>query len=82
MAKKTINGVNVGLVGASTTNYIKQISDGKINHHRLNLMSNPRRVEGPPIIYIQPTKGFPMEERSEHDCDFNRKIPTGGGGMA
>ena len=32
MAKKTINGVNVGLVGASTTNYIKQISDGKINH--------------------------------------------------
>ena len=42
-------------------------------------MSNPRRVEDPPIIYIQPTKGFPMEERSEHDCDFNRKIPTGGG---
>ena len=32
MAKKTINGVNVGLVGASTANYIKQISDGKINH--------------------------------------------------
>ena len=32
MAKKTINGVNVGLVGASTTNYIKQISDGTTNH--------------------------------------------------
>ena len=58
----------------------RQGSDGKINHHRLNLMSNPRRVEGPPIIYIQPTKGFRREERSEHDCDFNRKIPTGGGG--
>lgn len=31
MAKKTINGV-VGLVGASTTNYIKQISDGTTAH--------------------------------------------------
>ena len=30
-------------------------------------------------IYIQPTKGFRREERSENDCDFNRKIPTGGG---
>jgi len=32
MAKKTISGVNVGLVGESTANYIKQISDGSIAH--------------------------------------------------
>ena len=32
MAKKTINGVNVGLVGVSTPNYIKQISDGTTAH--------------------------------------------------
>ena len=36
-------------------------------------------MKGPPIIYIQPTKGFHKEGRSEHDCDFNRKISTGGG---
>ena len=30
----------------------RQVSDGRINHHRLNLMSNPRRVKSPPIIYI------------------------------
>lgn len=42
-------------------------------------MSNPRRVKGPPIIYIQPTKGFHKEGRSENDCDFNREMPTGGG---
>lgn len=57
----------------------RQVSDDRINHHRLNLMSNPRRVKGPPIIYIQPTKGFRREERSEHDCSINREIPTGGG---
>ena len=32
MAKKTISGVNVGLVGESTANYIKQISDGTTAH--------------------------------------------------
>lgn len=32
MAKKTISGVNVGLVGVSTANYIKQISDGTTAH--------------------------------------------------
>lgn len=32
MAKKTISGVNVGLVGESTVNYIKQISDGTTAH--------------------------------------------------
>ena len=30
-------------------------------------------------IYIQPTKGFRREERSENDCDFNRKKADGGG---
>ena len=37
-------------------------------------------MKGPPIIYIQPTNGFHKEERSENDCDFNREIPTRGGG--
>ena len=32
MAKKTITGTNVGLVGTSTVNYIKQINDGTTNH--------------------------------------------------
>ena len=32
MAKKTINGVNVGLVGVSTANFIKKISDGTTAH--------------------------------------------------
>ena len=32
MAKKTISGTNVGLVGTSTVNYIKQINDGTTTH--------------------------------------------------
>ena len=30
-------------------------------------------------IYIQPTKGFRKEGRSENDCYFNRKKTDGGG---
>ena len=32
-------------------------------------------------IYIQPTKGFRRAERSENDCDFNRKNTDEGGGV-
>ena len=52
----------------------RQGSDGKINHHRLNLMSNPRRVKSPPIIRYNMTE-------EELEIVINHLIDSKNGGI-